>query len=515
MCGVVGIVSSQPVQRDIIDALTVLQHRGQDSAGLAILDGNKMNWRKGIGLVRDVFRQHHIDQLTGNVGIGHVRYPTSGGMKQEEAQPMYVSMPLGICLGHNGNLVNAARLSVHLQRECMRDISTGSDSEILLNVLAHHLQLELQKGDGVQASFAAVAQVMQHCRGAFSVVAVIKQLGLLAFRDPMGIRPLCIGARRESSGEIAYMVASESAALQALDFELIRDIAPGEAVLISSDENGKSREPIYFQCVPGACRPCIFEWVYLARPDSILDGASVYKARLNMGNQLATRVAARIPDLKDKVDAIIPVPECSTTCAAQMASDLRLPYREAFVKNRYIGRTFIMPLQEQRRRSVRQKLNPLEAEFRGKSVLLVDDSIVRGTTCAELIAQARKMGARKVYFASAAPPIRHANVFGIDMPSCHELVAHGRSEKEIAQYIGTEDLIYQSLEGLEQAVRDAAGNGLEHFETSIFTGEYPLGEVNHSYLQELEARRNDMARQRSLLTDMEWSTVPQETLGVF
>ena len=500
MCGIVGILSAQQVQRELYDALTVLQHRGQDAAGMAVSDGLQMRWRKDLGLVRDVFQQHHIAELSGTMGIGHVRYPTAGNIIAEEAQPLYVNVPLGISLAHNGNLVNAEDLRRQLKERHYCDLRTGSDSEILLNVLAQSLQRQLNGGNKLGSIdkyvFAAVAEVMQQCRGAYSVVALLKGVGLLAFRDPMGIRPLCIGQRAEEDGSCSYMVASESAALQALDFKLMADVLPGQAVLIQKPE--ESSEGVQKQIFAQAeHRPCIFEWVYLARPDSMLDGASVYQSRLNMGSQLARQVKLRAPEIIDEVDVIIPVPECSTASAAQMAAELKIPYREAFVKNRYIGRTFIMPYQEQRRRSVRQKLNPLETEFRGKSVLLVDDSIVRGTTCRELITMARKMGARQVFFASAAPPIRYANVFGIDMPNSSELIAHKRSDEQVREEIGADRLIYQSLDGLTAAVK-AANKRLQNFELSIFDGNYPMDEVNENYLIDLAERRGDKELQRSL-----------------
>ena len=500
MCGIVGILSAQQVQRELYDALTVLQHRGQDAAGMAVSDGVQMRWRKDLGLVRDVFQPHHIADLSGTMGIGHVRYPTAGNIVAEEAQPLYVNVPWGISLAHNGNLVNAADLRRQLKERRYCDLRTGSDSEILLNVLAQSLQKQLNGGNKLDSVyeyvFAAVAEVMQQCRGAYSVVALLKGVGLLAFRDPMGIRPLCIGQRTEEDGSCSYMVASESAALQALDFELTADVLPGQAVLIQKPEEGSEgvQKQIFAQAEH---RPCIFEWVYLARPDSMLDGASVYQSRLNMGTELAKQVRCQAPEIIGEVDAVIPIPECSTACASQLAAELEIPYREAFVKNRYIGRTFIMPYQEQRRRSVRQKLNPLETEFRGKSVLLVDDSIVRGTTCRELIHMARKMGAKKVFFASAAPPIRHANVFGIDMPSSAELIAHKRDPEQVRVLIGADRLIYQRLDGLTAAV-NAANTNLKNFELSIFDGDYPMDEVHADYLIDLAEQRGDKELQRSL-----------------
>ncbi|MGI9346290.1 MAG: amidophosphoribosyltransferase [Gammaproteobacteria bacterium] len=501
MCGIVAVATHDPVQRDIYNALTVLQHRGQDAAGIAVLDGNQMRRHKGLGFVRDVFKQRHIDQLIGCLGIGHVRYPTEGSVGEEEAQPMYVNAPFGISLAHNGNLINTRELRTRLQQKYLRDISTDSDSEILLNMLAYYLQRAV--GDarlsGREAVFEAVRQVMHQCQGAYSVVAIIKDVGLVAFRDPRGVRPLCIGRRCDRDGRVSYMVASESAALGALDYELMRDIQPGEAVILSI-EDSQASEPEFRMLLPLESLPCIFEWVYLARPDSVLDRASVYTARLQMGRLLANQVRTAIPDYRTRIDAVIPIPECSTTSAGQMASELQIPYREAFVKNRYIGRTFIMPLQSQRRSSVRQKLNPLPDEFRNKSVLLVDDSIVRGTTCCELIAQARAMGAKQVFFASAAPPVRHANVFGIDMPNKEELIAYGRNTEQIRTHIDADQLIYQKLEDLEQAVR-YANPDLKQFETSIFTGQYHLSEINADYLEYLASRRSDEARQRTMHFD--------------
>lgn len=492
MCGVVGIASAGPIQQEICDALTVLQHRGQDTAGMAVCNGERLNLRKGLGLVRDVFQTHHMQQLDGTYGIGHVRYPTAGGVTSDEAQPMYINAPLGLCLAHNGNLINAASIAQKLRQEHWRDISTGSDSEVLLNNFAQHLQ-QRQNMPIPDALFASVSKVMEECRGAYAVVMLIKGIGLLAFRDPLGIRPLCIGQREDEKG-VSYAIASESAAMQALDFETIRDIRPGEAVLIRTD-GSEVQLPEYRTCSERAqLRPCIFEWVYLARPDSILDGASVYQARLNMGARLAVEVLRQIPNLQQEVDSIIPVPECSTTCASQMAANLDIPYREAFVKNRYIGRTFIMPLQEMRRRSVRQKLNPLQSEFKGKSVLMVDDSIVRGTTSMELIALARRMGAKKVYFASAAPPVRHANVFGIDMPTHRELIASSQDTKAVCKELSADGLIYQKLEDLQAAVAECSSQ-LKDFELSIFTGKYPFDEIDADYLHQLAEKRCEASRQ--------------------
>ena len=486
MCGIVGIVGFNPANQQIYDALTVLQHRGQDAAGIMTMHEGALYMRKDNGLVRDVFQQRHMVQLKGNVGIGHVRYPTAGCDSSAEAQPFYVNAPYGICLAHNGNLTNATQLADVLVREDRRHLNTSSDSEVLLNVLAS----ELQRCGTPRASpadiFAAASATFRRIRGGFAVVAMILGHGVLGLRDRHGIRPLVIGTRESARGR-EYMIASESVALDQSGFDLLRDVGPGEAVYI--DELGHLHAQ---QCgEPSHLTPCIFEYVYFARPDSIIDNISVYKARLRMGELLAEKIRRVRPD--HDIDVVIPIPDTSRTSAMQVAQLLGVKYREGFIKNRYIGRTFIMPGQDQRQRSVRSKLNAIDLEFRGKNVMLVDDSIVRGTTSAQIIEVAREAGANKVYFASAAPPVRHPNVYGIDMPSTSELVAAGRSEDEVARLIGADWLIYQDLDDLIRAVRhhDAA---VTEFDTSCFSGEYVTDDVTPEYLARLEAERSDHAK---------------------
>ena len=488
MCGVVGIVSKVAVNQAIYDALTVMQHRGQDAAGIVTWDDDDgLHQRRSNGLVRDVFRQRHMLRLTGNVGIGHVRYPTAGGSKASEAQPFYVNSPYGICLAHNGNLTNHDELSELLIREDRRHLSTGSDSEVLLNVFAHELHQRANGRPTPEQIFGAVEAVHRRCRGGYAVVAMVLGFGVVAFRDPHGIRPLILGNRETSEGN-EYMVASESVALDVLQFEPVRDVRPGETIFIENNGTLHSRE------FEGATRhtPCIFEYVYFARPDSILDNLSVYKARLRMGEELAGKIVRDFPD--HDIDVVIPIPDTSRTSALQVAYHLGVKYREGFIKNRYIGRTFIMPGQEERAKSVRRKLNAIELEFRGKNVLLVDDSIVRGTTSRQIIKLAREAGARKVYFASAAPPVRCPNVYGIDMPAASELIANGRSVEEIEKLIGADRLIYQDLHGLIRSVRHG-NSDITEFDTSCFSGEYVTGDVTDEYLDELEKRRNDAAKQ--------------------
>ena len=488
MCGVVGIVSKQPVNQAMYDALTVMQHRGQDAAGIATWDEEGLHQRKSNGLVRDVFRHRHMLRLAGNVGIGHVRYPTAGGAKSSEAQPFYVNSPYGICLAHNGNLTNHDELTDLLIREDRRHLSTASDSEVLLNVFAHELQLRANGRPTPQQVFDAVEAVHRRCRGGYSVVAMIVGFGVVAFRDPNGIRPLVLGERKSDEGT-DFMVASESVALDILQFKRLRDLVPGECVLIENDGDLHSGE------YQGESRhtPCIFEYVYLARPDSILDKISVYKARLRMGEELAGKIVRDFPD--HDIDVVIPIPDTSRTSAVQVAYHLGVKYREGFIKNRYIDRTFIMPGQEERAKSVRRKLNAIGLEFRGKNVLLVDDSIVRGTTSRQIIRLAREAGANKVYFASAAPPVRYPNVYGIDMPAASELIANGRTIEEIQELIGADKLVYQDLHALIRSVRHD-NSGISEFDTSCFSGEYVTGDVTDEYLDELEQRRNDAAKQK-------------------
>lgn len=488
MCGVVGIVSTQPVNQALYNALTVLQHRGQDAAGIVTWsEEHGLKQRKGNGLVRDVFRSRHMMRLKGHVGIGHVRYPTAGGAKSAEAQPFYVNSPYGICLAHNGNLTNYDELAELLIREDRRHLATNSDSEVLLNVFAHELQIRVNGEPTVENIFDTVEAVHRRCSGGYAIVAMIIGFGIVAFRDPNGIRPLVLG-ERDSDGRKDYMVASESVALDALQFERVRDLRPGECLYIQNDGVLNARS------FPGEVRhtPCIFEYVYFARPDSILDNLSVYKTRLRMGEQLAGKIVRDFPD--HDIDVVIPIPDTSSTSALQVAYHLGVKYREGFIKNRYIGRTFIMPGQAERMQSVRRKLNAIDLEFRGKNVLLVDDSIVRGTTSQQIIKLAREAGAKKVYFASAAPPVRYPNVYGIDMPAASELIANGRTVEEIEKIIGADRLIYQDLHGLVRAVRHG-NSAITEFDTSCFSGEYVTGEVTPEYLDELEARRNDAAKQ--------------------
>jgi amidophosphoribosyltransferase len=486
MCGIIGIVACSPVNQSIYDGLTVLQHRGQDAAGIMTSDGARLYLRKDNGLVRDVFHTRHMLRLHGNMGIGHVRYPTAGRQSSAEAQPFYVNSPYGISLAHNGNLTNANKLKQEVFQEDLRQINTDSDSEVLLNVFAHELQKRGKLRMELDDVFAAVAGVHGRCRGAYSAVAMINGYGVLAFRDPCGIRPLVFGKRETTQGT-EYMTASESVALDALGFELIRDVEPGEAVFFDTQGGIHTR-----QCAQKTVRsPCIFEYVYLARPDSIIDKVSVYKARLRMGEKLARKIRRVRPD--HDIDVVIPIPDTSRTSALQLANYLGLTYREGFIKNRYIGRTFIMPGQQQRKKSVRQKLNAIDLEFRGKNVLLVDDSVVRGTTSSQIIQMARDAGARKVYFASAAPPVRYPNVYGIDMPAGDELIAHGLTEEQVCRAIGADWLVYQDLDDLIDAV--AKGNpSIERFDASVFTGEYITGDVGDDYLNDLQTSRCDAAR---------------------
>ena len=486
MCGIVGLVGTGAVNQRPYDALTVLQHRGQDAAGITTSGEAGLCVRKGSGLVRDVFQQQHMLELKGHIGIGHVRYPTAGCDSASEAQPFYVNAPYGICLAHNGNLTNAAELAEVLTREDRRHLNTHSDSEVLLNVFASELQRIGTPRVAPADVFTALEAVYRRCRGGFAVVAMVIGHGIVGFRDPNGIRPLVLG-RRDTPRGPEWMLASESVALDSLSFHLVRDIAPGEAVLI--DETGRLHS---HQCVPGTRHtPCIFEYVYFARPDSKIDNISVYRARMRMGDRLAEKILRERPN--HDIDVVIPIPDTSRTSALQLAQRLGLKYREGFIKNRYIGRTFIMPGQEQRQKSVRSKLNAIDLEFRGKNVLLVDDSIVRGTTSAQIIELAREAGARKVYFASAAPPVRYPNVYGIDMPAVRELVASGRRVDEVARLIGADWLVYQDLEDLIAACRHEDSR-VEEFDASCFSGEYVTGDVTPEYLERLQMERSDEAR---------------------
>ena len=488
MCGILGVVAKNPVNQLLYDGLLVLQHRGQDAAGIVTAEGAAFHMHKGSGMVRDVFRTRNMRALAGFSGIAHTRYPTAGSAwSAAESQPFYVNSPFGIVLGHNGNLTNVEQLKNELFRQDLRHINTSSDSEVLLNVLAHELQEATPhyKLDPA-AIFAAVSGVHRRCRGAYAVVAMIAGYGLLAFRDPYGIRPLVFGRAETPQGH-EYLVASESVALDTLGFQRIRDVAPGEAIFIDEDGNFFSR-----QCAQNASlNPCMFEFVYLARPDSVIDGISVYETRLRMGESLADKIRRNYSHLD--INVVIPIPDSSRPAAMQLSKYLDLPYREGFIKNRYIGRTFIMPGQGVRRKSVRQKLNAIGMEFQGKNVLLVDDSIVRGTTSSEIVQMAREAGARKVYFASAAPPVRYANVYGIDMPTRDELIANGRSDAEIAREIGCDELIYQDLEALIDDVK-SVNPKVTSFETSCFSGDYITGDVTKEYLDGVETKRRDGAR---------------------
>ncbi|MBU3737561.1 MAG: amidophosphoribosyltransferase [Rhodoferax sp.] len=479
MCGIVGVVSSAPVNQLIYDALLLLQHRGQDAAGIVTQQERKFFMHKAKGMVRDVFRTRNMRSLPGNCGLGQVRYPTAGNAySEEEAQPFYVNAPFGIVLVHNGNLTNAAALKAELFSTDHRHINTESDSEVLLNVLAHELD-KSSRGAALrpQAVFDAVSALHRRVRGSYAVIALIAGHGVLAFRDPFGIRPLCLG-----QGEGTVMLASESVALEGTGHRFLRNIAPGEAVFIDLSGQvhaaGCAAHPVL--------NPCIFEYVYLARPDSVMDGISVYQARLNLGESLAKRVISTVPP--NEIDVVIPIPESSRPSAAQLAQLLGLPYREGFVKNRYVGRTFIMPGQAVRKKSVRQKLNVIASEFKGRQVLLVDDSIVRGTTSREIVQMAREAGARKVYLASAAPPVRYPNVYGIDMPTKDELVAHGRDVDEIRRIIGCDALIYQDVDGMKRAI-GALNPAIPGFDASCFDGIYVTGDITPADIAHLNAQR--------------------------
>jgi amidophosphoribosyltransferase len=485
MCGIIGIVGTTEVASALYDGLTVLQHRGQDAAGIATVDGSRLRLHKGNGLVRDVFADAAVAQLHGRIGIGHCRYPTAGSEGSAEAQPFYVNSPYGIAFAHNGNLVNTETLRREMFEDDRRHINTDSDSEVLLNVLAHELQVHDRRSLTPEQIFKAVAGVHARARGGYACVALLLGYGLLAFRDPNGIRPLVLG-ERISGNEREYAVASESVAFDVLGFKRVRDIEPGEAVFISEDGQLHTA-----RCAEGAIHsPCIFEYVYLARPDSMIEDVSVYKARLRMGEKLAEKILRDRPN--HGIDAVIPIPDTARTAASALAGALGVPFREGFVKNRYVGRTFIMPGQGERVKSVRRKLNAIDLEFRKKNVLLVDDSIVRGTTSKQIIQMARDAGAKNVYFASAAPPVRYPNVYGIDMPAASELIAAGHSDKEVEQMLGADWLIYQDLKDLIWAVQDGNEN-IKQFDTSCFSGEYVTG-LDQKYLEQIEAMRSDDAK---------------------
>lgn len=492
MCGIVGVAGFSPVNQLLYDSLLLLQHRGQDAAGIATAHGSAFSMFKGNGLVRDVFRTRNMRSLPGNMGIGHVRYPTAGSAaSSEEAQPFYVNAPYGLVLAHNGNLTNSERLKAELFKNDRRHINTSSDSEVLLNVLAHELQ---SSASGYNLDpvtiFRAVAGMHERVRGAYACVALIAGYGLLAFRDPYGIRPLVLG-KCESEKGTEYMLASESVALAGMGFEFVRDIEPGEAVFIDVEGNLSAQ-----QCAPkSSLNPCIFEYVYLARPDSVIDGVSVYEARVKMGEYLADQIIESMS--ASDIDVVMPIPDSSRPAALELAKRLGVPYREGFVKNRYIGRTFIMPGQAVRRKSVRQKLNAIPVEFKDKTVLLVDDSIVRGTTSREIVQMARESGARKVIFASAAPPVRFPNVYGIDMPTRDELIASNRSDEEICREIGADALFYQDINDMKRAVQTLNDN-IKAFDSSCFDGHYITCDITAEYLDHLEyARKHPEAQESS------------------
>lgn len=489
MCGVVGVVGKSPINQVIYDALILLQHRGQDAAGIMTSETDgRVFLKKSLGLVRDIFQQRHMERLPGNAGIGHLRYPTAGEPSTAEAQPFYVNSPFGIALGHNGNLVNAEDLKASLFKSDLRHINTSSDSEILLNILAHEMQRYCQPTLSHEDIFYAVGGVHRRIQGGYAVVSMVAGRGILGFRDTHGIRPLCYGERITDDGK-EYMIASESVALEGCGFTFVRDIEPGEAIYITFEGEVFTR-----QCAENTKhQPCIFEYVYFARPDSMIDGISVHRARMRMGEKLAQKILNEWPD--HDIDVVIPIPDTSRTSALELANHLGVKYREGFIKNRYIGRTFIMPGQKERKKSVRQKLNAISLEFRDKNVLLVDDSIVRGTTSQQIIQMAKEAGARKVYMASAAPPVRHPNVYGIDMPAPEEFVAHNRSVDEIAAEINTDRLIYQDLNDLIAAVKHDSSS-ISDFDCSCFNGEYISGDISEKYLNDLQERRNDKAKQQ-------------------
>lgn len=486
MCGIVGVVGRSSVGLELYEGLSMMQHRGQDAAGIVTCAGDRLTLRKANGLVRDVFGQSHISALEGSMGIGHVRYPTAGTSSTAEAQPMYVNSPFGICMAHNGNLINADDLNEELFRSDRRHINTSSDSEVLLNVFAHELQavagLRLKPED----VFNAVERVHARAIGAYSALALIAGYGMVGFRDPNAIRPLIVGYRENADGP-DYIMASESVVLDVLGYKEMASIKPGEAVYI--EMSGRVHRK---QCSSSPrYAPCIFEFVYLARPDSMIDGISVYKARLKMGEKLADKILRLHPD--HDIDVVIPIPDTSTTAALPMAHRLNVKYRQGLIKNRYVGRTFIMPGQAERKRSVRRKLNTVELEFRDKNVLLVDDSIVRGTTSKQIVQMARDAGAKKVYLASAAPPVRYPNVYGIDMPAPSEFVAHKLSEEEVADYIGVDWLVYQDLEDLKECAL-GINPEIEIFDCSVFDGQYVTGGVDDAYLERIESVRSDAAK---------------------
>ena len=503
MCGVIGISGLHDVNLRLYDALTILQHRGQDAAGIVTEDGGELHQCKGEGLVRDVFNKSHMMTLKGNVGIGHVRYPTAGSSGPALAQPFYVNSPYGIFIAHNGNLTNAEELREQIRNHDLRHLNTDSDSEVLLNIFAYELQSQGKLHPNQHDIFAAIEGVHARCNGAYAVVGLIANYGTFAFRDQFGIRPLCYG-RKRILNKYEYAIASESVVLESLGFEFVRDLIPGEGLFID-----KSGSIFLKQCSKRPnLTPCIFEHVYFARPDSMMDDISVYKCRLRMGERLAKKIIRTNPG--HKIDVVIPIPDTSRQSAQALAETLGLKVREGFMKNRYIGRTFIMPGQKERKKSVRQKLSPVKLEFAGKNVLLVDDSIVRGTTSQEIIQMARDAGAKKVFIASAAPGVRYPNVYGIDMPSASELIAHGRTDQEVERLIGADWLIYQDLEDLVASASDGNKN-INNFECSVFDGNYVTGDISSDYLQRLDAMRNDSAKTQS---EFKFEPQKEEVIGI-
>lgn len=485
MCGIFGLVAHEPVNQLLYDGLQMLQHRGQDAAGIITAENNRFHTHKGKGMVREVFRTRHMRDLIGSAGIAHVRYPTSGSSSNiEEAQPFYVSSPFGIALAHNGNLTNTGELAEHVYRQHLRHVNTNSDSEVLLNVFAHELRQQVSTSNSpyqltTEHIFNTVAELHKRVRGAYAVIVLIAGYGLLAFRDPNGIRPLVLGQSTDQNGQTAYAIASEDVVFNSLDFKLIRDIAPGEAIFIPFDCSSISSR----QCAEQPkLSPCLFEYVYFARPDSVIDGVSVYQARTDMGITLAERVKQEI-DLNE-IDVVMPIPDTSRPSAMALAQHLGKPYREGLIKNRYIGRTFIMPGQSTRKKSVRQKLNPIPSEFKNKNILLVDDSIVRGTTSREIVDMVRAVGAKKIFFASAAPEVRYPNVYGINMPTCQELIANGRNADAIAREIGADKCVFQDLNALENCIRNL-NPAIEQFDDSCFSGCYITGDIDQAYLNQL------------------------------
>jgi amidophosphoribosyltransferase len=491
MCGIVGVFGKSPVSSVLYESLSMLQHRGQDAAGIATCFQDRFYLEKGNGLITDVFDAGNMARLLGNMGVGHVRYPTAGCASVAEAQPFYVNSPYGIIFAHNGNLTNVSEIVDSLFETDMRHLNTSSDSEVMLNVFAHALTRRGAVKPNEFDIFAAVEEVHRRCKGGYAVIAMVAGVGMIAFRDLHGIRPLVFGSKSggtlfESKSK-EYMIASESVALQVGGFDLDHDLAPGEVIFIDTNGDVYSHESL----LAHEKAPCLFEYVYLARPDSVLDGASVYQCRINMGTKLATKIKREWSHLP--IDVVIPIPSTSRVAAQEIATRLNIPYRDALVRNRYVGRTFIMPGQAQRKQSIRRKLNPIPQAFAGKNVLLVDDSIVRGTTIREIIAMVREQGAKKVYVCSAAPPVRFPNVYGIDMPARSELIANGKDVQQLAMDIGADELIFQDLADLKESISDAAP-GLTNFDASVFDGIYVTGDITEEYLDTLERKRNDDAK---------------------